>query len=91
MYYRLSSSRDLYCYRCPPEIVVFDNLTKTTLLLPSPEAKIYSCFEGSENKMLTEEYLKNSTDFLSDQTDPNTLFYDSLSTLIQLNLIESIE
>jgi len=62
-----------------------------TLLLPSAEAKIYSCFKDDDSKRFTEDYLKNSTDFFSEQTDSATLFYDSLSTLIQLNLIESIE
>jgi len=71
-------------------MVIFDNLTKMTLLLPSPEAKIYSCFKG-DNKKLTEEQLKNATDFFLEQTDSATLFYDSLSTLVQLNLIESFE
>ena len=70
-------------------MVIFDNLTKTTLLLPSTEAKLYSCF--NENEMCTEAQLKDVTNFISEEADSATLFYDSLSTLIQLNLIESIE
>jgi hypothetical protein len=76
---------------CPPEIVIFDSLTKTTLLLPAAEARLYACFDNDKTQSFTEEQLKEATSFFSEQTDSYTIFYDSLSSLVQLNLIEPIK
>lgn len=61
-----------------------------TVLLPLPEAKIYSCFEEDSDIKLTEEQLKSLSGLFTGHTNSSTLFYDSLSALIQLNLVESI-
>lgn len=91
MFYHLTSPQNIHYYECSPEVVVFDILTKNTLLLPAAETALFLCFDKDKNPKVAEEQLKKSVTFFSTQTDSASLFYDSLSTLIQLNLIESIE
>ena len=78
-------------YQCTPETVIYDKKNKTTILLPSSEASLYACFDKKSTCIYTKSELKKACSFYSEQIESQELFYDSLSTLIQLNLIEPVE
>ena len=65
--------------------------TKLPFLLPSSEAALYACFDEKSTDIYTKSELKKACCFYSEQVESQELFYDSLSALIQLNLIEPVE
>ena len=88
--YRLSSSREIHSYSCDPEIVVFDFLSKETMLFSSFSAAVIQLFRMEFDKTVIslDELKQESLQYCNDNIDG---FEGCLTQLLQMNIIELVE